>query len=130
MFVVLICALSCTQTKKKYHLINFRDEFNNIKVIKTSSKYDALILNDSLVIGIESQLIYRDYKPNWLFTKVNNTQILDTNNVITPRINDLECPFEISKSKKTNSVIIIKNKDTLRFYLTSPENFSIIQGFL
>ncbi len=50
LFIISIFVLSCSQTKKKYQLMNFRDEFN-IKVIKTASKYDALILNDSFVLG-------------------------------------------------------------------------------
>ena len=109
--------------------MNFRDEFN-IKVIKTASKYDALILNDSFVVGKESQLIYIGYKPKWLFEKANQSEILDTNNVITPKIKDIDPPYEITKPKKNNNLILIKNKDTLRFYLTSPENFSVIQDFL
>ncbi len=129
MFIISIYVLSCTQTKKKYQWMNFRDEFN-IKVIKKSSKYDALILNDSFVVGKESQLIYIGYKPKWLFEKANQSKILDTNNVITPKIKDIDPPYEITKPNKNNNLILIKNKDTLRFYLTSPENFSAIQDFL
>lgn len=109
--------INCNRKKYDEHnlyYLNFKDSLT-INVEKISNHSKALVLNDSLVLYNFSELIYESHQPKWLFNNTKKVKILDYY-VYCPKIIEIEPPYELSKTEKTNVFQVVKNKDTLLFY--------------
>ncbi|RAR48148.1 hypothetical protein [Flavobacterium lacus] len=109
--------INCNRKKYDEHnlyYLNFKDSLT-INVEKISNHSKALVLNDSLVLYNFSELIYESHQPKWLFNNTKKVKILD-DYVYCPEISEIEPPYKLSKSEKTNVFQVVKNKDTLLFY--------------
>jgi len=92
-------------------------EINTI-VAKAWANHGAVIINDSFVIPGGNKLV--SAKPSWLVDE--NPPIVEFPGYkFTPRIIDIDPPFQILKEKETFEFIVIKNNDTLTFELTDPD---------
>lgn len=125
-FIIVVHVFSCNNIRKdnNYQILNFRDAFNiNVKRIK--DKRLVLILNDTFIINKTNPLIYNDYNPKWLFKRTNQKKVEDKKALMTPKITDVEPPYKITKEKESNVFVLIKNTDTLRFYLILPDEMQL-----
>ena len=104
----------CTNTSKvnDYNILNYKDKFS-ITVKKIDEKNNYLILNDSFIIDKENNLIFENYTPKWLFEKKAKIE----NKIIYPTLFDIKEPYKILKDENSNLFQLIKNKDTMNFYL-------------
>lgn len=105
--------------RKKYdrnnlYYLNFKDSLT-LNVEKISNHSKALVLNDSVILYNSSELIYESHHPKWLFDKTKKVEILD-DYVYCPKIIEIEPPYQLSKTEKTNVFQVVKDTDTLLFY--------------
>ncbi|GGD21329.1 hypothetical protein [Flavobacterium orientale] len=100
--------------ENNFYYLNFKDSLT-IKVTKISNHSKALVLNDSVVLYNFSELIYENYHPKWLFDKTKKEKFL-YDYIYSIEISEIEAPYELSKTEKTNVFQVVKNTDTLLFY--------------
>lgn len=120
-FLVLLLTFSvfvnCENGKynaKDLYYLNFTDSLT-LDVTKTAIHGKVFFLNDSVVLYKSSKLIYENYHPKWLFDKTEKKKYF-YDYVYSPEIFEIEPPFKIIKTEKSDVFQVIKKTDTLLFY--------------
>ncbi len=121
-FIIIVLnfiLLSCINDKyklKKLYFLTFKDNLE-VEVIKIDISQKALILNDSIVLYRNNRLIYKKNEPIWLFDKTKTLKGLKGEVLYAPIISEISPPYKLLKNKNTNTFQVIKEKDSLLFYL-------------
>lgn len=114
----LVILLEDCTSKSEYYLIEYKDSIDlltrNIRFVK-----EEIIINDSMIIGgntfqiknIGTYLIKEKTKPIYIPSKSRNK----------PSLYDLDGPYHIFKEVNNDTIMIIKNQDTLYFKYISIE---------
>lgn len=114
--------VNCDRKKyneNKLYYFNFRDSLT-LNVTKTATHGKAIVLNDSVVLYKNSTLIYENQSPNQLFEKTKKEDFL-YDSIYSPKVSEVDPPYELIKTEKSNIFQVIKNTDTLFFYFESFE---------
>lgn len=111
-FIFLFFFFSCNVIEEdNLRLIQFKDEYS-IYVREGRVLKKAYVLDENYAISKSSELIFNNNIPNWLSAKIK------AKNINVPTIGDIDAPFEFIKKEKANYFTVIKNNDTLAFFLS------------
>ncbi len=118
LLILIFVNISCSNKEKtqKFHRLNYRDSFD-IDVQSIQNKKNVLVLNDTFIIGKKCKLIFEEYNPKWLFEETNQRELINGEYVFSPKIFEIKIPFKLKKAKESNVFNLIKNQDTLEYYL-------------
>lgn len=112
---------SCKNEKDltKVNIIQYSVSTNLfINKAETKTKFSQiLVLNDSIVINPDCLMVYDSHQPKWIFKKTKNKEVYKGQELIYPKISDVDVPFQLVKCANTNFFLVIKRNDTLCFYL-------------
>lgn len=111
-FILFFFIFSCNVIEEdNMRLIQFKDEYS-IHVTHGKVLKKVYVLDKNYAVSKSSELIFNNNIPDWLSIKIK------AKNFSVPTIGDIDIPFEFIKREKANYFTVIKNNDTLVFFLS------------